>query len=188
MTDKINDTRVKELEKHHKRVQIVKKIIDESKQVDTTPDKDKESDVSDKDKANNNKDSGQLKNSKKPKDDPGEVGEPNRKTKVIIDPDLNTKNESISRVINVIRQNSLQESLRHIKTHVVGDHHAKVYKDHENEEYKVKYFKNNIYQPKADHHTDDLEDAHDTAVAGLNHMHKHKLSENEQEFINKLNS
>lgn len=62
-------------------------------------------------------------------------------------------------------ENELKEGLRLLKTHTnkKGDKVAKVYKDTEWGEHRVKFFLNGVHQHKADHHTDDPEDAHDTA-------------------------
>ena len=54
-------------------------------------------------------------------------------------------------------------NLRLIKTHTHGPHSAKVYKDKEWGEYRVKFYKNGQYQSKADSHHDDADDAHGTA-------------------------
>ena len=40
---------------------------------------------------------------------------------------------------------------------------AKVYRDGEWAEYRVKFYKHDLYQTEADHHTNDLEDAMSTA-------------------------
>jgi hypothetical protein len=53
--------------------------------------------------------------------------------------------------------------MRLVKTHVNGPHSAKVYNNPEWGEKVVKFFDNGVYQSKADSHTDDIQDAHDTA-------------------------
>ena len=62
----------------------------------------------------------------------------------------------------------LEEGLRLIKTHTHenGDH-AKVYKDNEWGEHRVKFFKGGVHLANADYHTDDVEDAHSTAQHAL---------------------
>lgn len=55
------------------------------------------------------------------------------------------------------------EGLRHQKTYTHGDDSANLYKDHEWDEYRVKYFKNGKHLHKADSHHSDKEDAHSTA-------------------------
>lgn len=58
----------------------------------------------------------------------------------------------------------INESLRLVSKHGDGQHTAKVYKDNEWEEYRVKYFKDGKHVgEKADYHTDDLDDAKNTA-------------------------
>lgn len=58
--------------------------------------------------------------------------------------------------------NTGTKGMRLVKTHVLGPHSAKVYKNPEWGENVVKFF-NGVYQSKADSHTDDLADAHSTA-------------------------
>lgn len=57
--------------------------------------------------------------------------------------------------------------MRLVKTHTNGPHSAKVYKNPEWSENVVKFFRNGQYEPKADHHTDDMADAHATAQYAL---------------------
>jgi hypothetical protein len=59
------------------------------------------------------------------------------------------------------------QGMRLIKTHTLGPHTAKVYNNPDWEEKVVKFFKDGVYQPKADYHTDDIGDAHATATYGL---------------------
>lgn len=59
------------------------------------------------------------------------------------------------------------QGMRLVKTHVNGPHSAKVYKNPEWEENVVKFFRNGAYQSKADYHTNDISDAHDTAKSAL---------------------
>lgn len=61
------------------------------------------------------------------------------------------------------RGNTGTQGMRLVKTHVMGPHSAKVYKNPEWEENVVKFFHNGNYQSKADYHTNDMSDAHDTA-------------------------
>jgi hypothetical protein len=63
-------------------------------------------------------------------------------------------------------------NIRLVKTHEKMDSEgqkrtAKVYKDHEWNEYRVKHFTNGKYHHDADYHTDDADDAHNTAKAFL---------------------
>lgn len=58
--------------------------------------------------------------------------------------------------------------MRLVKTHALGPHSAKVYKNPEWSENVVKFFHNGAYQPNADYHTNDMGDAHATAGAALN--------------------
>lgn len=59
------------------------------------------------------------------------------------------------------------QGMRLVKTHVLGAHSAKVYKNPEWEENVVKFFRNGAYQSKADYHTNDMSDAHATAQSAL---------------------
>lgn len=59
------------------------------------------------------------------------------------------------------------QGMRKLKTHTNGPHSASVYNNPEWGEKVVKFFQNGVYQPKADYHTNDTEDAHATARAGL---------------------
>lgn len=63
--------------------------------------------------------------------------------------------------------NTGTRGMRLVKTHTHGPHSAKVYKNPEWSENVVKFFRNGQYQPKADHHTDDMGDAHSTAQYAL---------------------
>lgn len=63
--------------------------------------------------------------------------------------------------------NTGTKGMRLIKTHNNGPHSAKVYNNPEWGEKVVKFFHNGVYQSKADHHTDDLADAHGTAHVQL---------------------
>lgn len=60
------------------------------------------------------------------------------------------------------------QGMRLVKTHVLGAHSAKVYKNPEWGEIVVKTFRDGVYQPKNDYHTDDMADAHGTAMSQLN--------------------
>lgn len=55
--------------------------------------------------------------------------------------------------------------LRKIATAAIGDRLAKVYRDCEWDEYRVKFYLNGTYQKGADYHTDAREDAIGTAIA-----------------------
>lgn len=63
---------------------------------------------------------------------------------------------------------NLEEGLRLKKTYCSGNKTAKVYRDHEWEEYRVKHFVDGKHQKKADYHTNDRDDAHNTAKHWLN--------------------
>ena len=54
-------------------------------------------------------------------------------------------------------------TLRLINTIEEGNNTAKVYKDAEWSEYRVKFFANGVHQVDADYHTDDKQDAISTA-------------------------
>jgi hypothetical protein len=64
----------------------------------------------------------------------------------------------------------VDESMKLIKTHIEGPHSAKVYKDSDWGEYRVKYYKRGVHQPEADSHHDDAKDAHNTAKFQLKKM------------------
>ena len=53
----------------------------------------------------------------------------------------------------------------HLGTH---ERRAKVYRDVEWQEYRVRFFIGGIYQTDADYHTDDKQDALDTATSFIN--------------------
>ena len=71
----------------------------------------------------------------------------------------------------------LDEAMKLLKTHTSGEHSAKVYKDPEWNEYRVKYYTGKTHNTDADYHTDDENDAHDTAKSGLTHMSKKSVAE-----------
>lgn len=86
-------------------------------------------------------------------------------------------------------ETELNEAMRLLKSHNKGDHIAKVYYDSDSNEYRVKFFKNGIHNPKADYFTNDKEDAHGTAKYELNRMHNKSLEEstelNEKKYSHK---
>ena len=59
------------------------------------------------------------------------------------------------------------KGMRLIKVHTMGAHSAKVYNNPEWGEKVVKTFRDGVYQPKNDYHTDDVADAHGTAMSQL---------------------
>ncbi len=59
-------------------------------------------------------------------------------------------------------------TLRLKGTHTAGNYSAKVYKDNEWNEHRVKFYKNGKHLGEGpEYHTDDVEDAHATAKAAL---------------------
>lgn len=62
---------------------------------------------------------------------------------------------------------SVNESMKLVKTHVNGDKQAKVYKDSEWGEYRVKHYTGGKHHSDADYHTSDADDAHGTAQQWL---------------------
>ena len=82
----------------------------------------------------------------------------------------------------------IQESMKLVKTHTLGDHSAKVYKDSEWGEHRVKFYTGNKHHAKADYHTDDIRDAHDTAHAELKRMHAKGGMKEEVEVLDELSS
>lgn len=77
---------------------------------------------------------------------------------------------------------ALSEGLRKIgELHTdSGDHHATIHKDHEYGEYRVKFHSHGVHNPDADYHTDDKDDAHGTAEAGLKHLDATKKTVHEE--------
>ena len=59
----------------------------------------------------------------------------------------------------------IEEALRLVGTHGEGSKTAKVYRDAEWEEYRVKHYTDGVHHKKADYHTNDKHDAHSTAQA-----------------------
>lgn len=57
----------------------------------------------------------------------------------------------------------IEESLKLLKTYSNGKKSAKVYKDSDFGEHRVKHFVSGAHQKDADYHSDDKEDAHTTA-------------------------
>jgi hypothetical protein len=67
-----------------------------------------------------------------------------------------------------LKEDTVDEGLRLIKVHTLGAHTAKVYKDNEWGEHRVKFYKNGKHLGEGpEYHTDDVQDAHDTAKAAL---------------------
>ena len=78
------------------------------------------------------------------------------------------------RIFNPLARNEeveIEEGMRLIATHTTGPHSAKVYKDTENDEHRVRFFKNGQHQKNGDYHTDDKEDANSTAKYQLKKWH-----------------
>lgn len=73
--------------------------------------------------------------------------------------------DSFKQTANEEETMELDEGLRKIGSHKSADgtREAHVYKDSEWGEHRVKFHRNGVHQTKADYHTDDKEDAHDTA-------------------------
>jgi len=62
---------------------------------------------------------------------------------------------------------SINESMKLIKTHTNGNKTAKVYKDNEWGEYRVKHYTDGKHHSEADYHAGDADDAHNTAQSWL---------------------
>jgi hypothetical protein len=60
-------------------------------------------------------------------------------------------------------KDKIDESMRLIKKHENGNKTAKVYKDNEWDEYRVKHYTGGKHHSDADYHTDDVDDAHASA-------------------------
>ena len=80
--------------------------------------------------------------------------------------------ESVSPINTVLRVLSEGSKLRLIATHNsdCGKHSAKVYKDAEWGEHRVKFFIHGKHHEPADYHTHDVNDAHDTARSELKRL------------------
>jgi predicted RNA binding protein YcfA (HicA-like mRNA interferase family) len=89
--------------------------------------------------------------------------------------------------VKVVKEEEITESLRLVKTHTNGNKTAKVYKDNDWDEFRVRHYTDGKHHTKADAHTNDVEDAHDTAKHFINH-NKQKVAEDivSQEEINRL--
>lgn len=76
-----------------------------------------------------------------------------------------SKKQRIKRALGAYyhREETVTEGLRLTATHSNGDRTAKVYRDHEWEEHRVKHFVGGVHQHKADYHTQDKEEAHSHA-------------------------
>ena len=68
----------------------------------------------------------------------------------------------------------IEEGARLVKVHTHGNKSAKVYKDNEYGEYRVKHYTDGKHHSKADYHTDNKDDAHGTAHHWL-HSHKEEV-------------
>jgi len=64
----------------------------------------------------------------------------------------------------------ISEALRLVKTYEHNGRKAKIYKDNEWGEHRVKFYTHGKHHKDADHHTDDSDDAHGTAKHWLNKM------------------
>ena len=73
-----------------------------------------------------------------------------------------------------------RRSLRLIQTHENGNKQAKVYKDTELGEYRVKLYKDGKHLADADYHTDDVSDAHGTAKL---HIKETNMDEENQDKL-----
>lgn len=81
----------------------------------------------------------------------------------------------------------LQEGLRLTATHSNGDRTAKVYRDVEWEEHRVKHFVGGVHQHKADYHTNDKEEAHNHAKSWAHKtgVHSESVDESFTHYIGK---
>ena len=79
-----------------------------------------------------------------------------------------------------------RSSLRLSKTMKLGSHEAKVYRDTETGEHQVKFYTDGKHHSKADYFTDDKEDAHGTAKAGLKNLHTKDQTNNMKENIDQI--
>lgn len=67
---------------------------------------------------------------------------------------------------------TVTEALKLIGTHEEGRHKATVHRDAEWNEYRVKVHTDGVHQKESDYHTDDKQDAHDTAKHIVSSNHK----------------
>ena len=86
--------------------------------------------------------------------------------------------------VNSEKKETIDEGLKLLKTHSLGDHHAKVYKDSEWGEHRVKFFHGTHHLKNADYHTDDHNDAHDTAKTELKRLNKYTVGHMPEENTN----
>lgn len=83
-----------------------------------------------------------------------------------------------------VTEQAISEGLRLIRTHGSGEKIAKVYKDNEWGEHRVKFYTDGKHHKDADYHTDDAEDAHDTAALWASSKKPVKEEEDLQELSN----
>jgi hypothetical protein len=76
-----------------------------------------------------------------------------------------------------VKEETLDEALKLTATHTNGNRTAKVYRDKEWEEHRVKHFVDGVHQEKADYHTDDKEEAHSHAKQWANREGVHAVKE-----------
>lgn len=68
-------------------------------------------------------------------------------------------------------------ALKLLKTHEANNKTAKVYRDSDYNEHRVKFYRHGRYQMGADYHTDDVNDAHGTAKHFINKIDEEQLQE-----------
>ena len=87
------------------------------------------------------------------------------------------KLNALKKYINSAPTKELAEGMRIVSKHGDGKHTAKVYKDTEWGEHRVKFFVDGKHQPDEDYHTDDVQDAKDTADAALKFKNSEHINE-----------
>lgn len=92
-------------------------------------------------------------------------------------------NDKMNKIQKIIEKKPINESFRLIKTHTSGKHTAKVYKDSDVGEHCVKFYTDGVHHSKADYHTDDSKDAHDTAKYELKRLSTMKETREEVENV-----
>lgn len=93
--------------------------------------------------------------------------ETKNKPKLVDKIDNRGKNIKIAK--EKLTKESLDEGLRLLGTHSKDNKSAKVYKDHEWQEHRVKFYTDGAHHTEADYHTNDKEDAHSTAKHWVGH-------------------
>lgn len=88
-----------------------------------------------------------------------------------------------SKALAVQHEAAVNEALKLIGAHEEGRHKATVHRDAEWNEYRVKLHTDGVHQKESDYHTDDKQDAHDTAKMLVSHSHKKDQAKTESTSV-----